>query len=118
MDILILMCLLPLYASGNRNLFIFAVVLAGLATALDNVMNAYVFANFSEEEVNRFWGVIGGINLVSFSIGTFLSGMLYEWNYRYLFVFAFGINLLGLLLSVGLKDSEKIQAQRNKKTEK
>lgn len=118
MDILILMCLLPLYASGNRNMFILAVILAGLATAFDNVMNAYVFANFSEEEVNRFWGVIGGINLVSFSVGTFLSGMLYEWNYRYLFVFAFGINLLGLLLSMRLKDSEKIRTQRKRKTAK
>lgn len=118
MDILILMCLLPLYASGNRNIFILAVILAGLATAFDNVMNAYVFANFSEEEVNRFWGAIGGINLVSFSVGTFLSGMLYEWNYRYLFVFAFGINLLGLLLSMRLKDSEKIRTQRKRKTAK
>ena len=118
MDILILMCLLPLYASGNRNIFILAVILAGLATAFDNVMNAYVFANFSEEEVNRFWGVIGGINLVSFSVGTFLSGMLYEWNYRYLVVFAFGINLLGLLLSMRLKDSEKIRTQRKRKTAK
>ena len=117
MDILILMCLL-LCMLRETGIYLFSSDLWGLATAFDNVMNAYVFANFSEEEVNRFWGVIGGINLVSFSVGTFVSGMLYEWNYRYLFVFAFGINLLGLLLSMRLKDSEKIRTQRKRKTAK
>lgn len=57
LDIVILIVILMLYASDNKTVFVLAIIIAGLATALDNVMNAYVFVNFSEEEVNQFWGL-------------------------------------------------------------
>lgn len=107
LDILILIVILALFSVNNKIIFIIALIISGLATALDNVINAYVFANFSEDEVNRFWGIIGSVSLASFSLGTFLGGLVYELNYIYLFVFAITLNVIGLILSLKLKDVEK-----------
>lgn len=107
LNILILIVILALFSANNKIIFISALIISGLATALDNVLNAYVFANFSENEVNRFWGIIGSVSLASFSLGTFLGGLVYELNYRYLFAFAIALNVIGLILSLKLKDVER-----------
>lgn len=112
-DIIVLIVILILYSTNSKMVFIAAIILSGLATAFDNVLNAYVFVNFSEEEVNRFWGVIGSVNLISFSLGTFLGGLIYQYNYHILFIFGIALNMLGPVLSTRLKNIEKNKEESN-----
>lgn len=106
-DIVLFVLILLMYSSGNRWILMIAIMISGISTALDNASNIYVFTNYSEKEVNRFWGIIGSINLISFSIGTFLCGIIYEINYRFLFLFGIVLNVIGLFMSLKLKNIEK-----------
>lgn len=106
-DIIFFIVILLLYCSTHPTVFIIAIIISGLSSALNNVGNSYIFTNYLEDEINCFWGVIGSISLVSFSIGSIICGILYQINYRYVFIFSIVLNILGLLMSIGMKDIEK-----------
>ncbi|XCP83854.1 MFS transporter [Roseburia hominis] len=106
-DIVLLLLLLIMYSSGNSWILTIAIIISGISSVFDNASNIYVFANYSEDEVNCFWGIIGSVNLISFSIGTFLCGMLYEINFKFVFLFGILLNIVGLTMSLKLKNIEK-----------
>lgn len=106
-DIVLFIIILIMYIIGNKWLLTVAILISGISTTFDNASNIYVFTNYSEEEVSRFWGLIGSINLISYSIGTFFCGIFYEKDYRLLFLFGIILNVMALIMSAKLKNIEK-----------
>lgn len=106
LDIVIFIIIACMYCSSNVYIFTFAVIFGGLASILNNAANSYVFVNFTDEEVDKFWGMIGSVSLVSSSIGALLGGVAYEIGNKLPFMLGIAINVLGLLLSVRMKNTE------------
>ena len=106
LDIVIFIIIACMYCSSNVYIFTFAVIFGGLASILNNAANSYVFVNFTDEEVDKFWGMIGSVSLVSSSIGALLGGVAYEIGNKLPFILGIAIHVLGLLLSVRMKNTE------------
>ena len=106
LDIVIFIVIACMYCSSNVYIFTFAVIFGGLASILNNAANSYVFVNFTDEEVDKFWGMIGSVSLVSSGIGALLGGVAYEIGSKLPFMLGIAINVLGLLLSVRMKNTE------------
>ncbi len=106
LDIVIFIIIACMYCSSNIYIFTFAVIFGGLASILNNAANSYVFVNFTDEEVDKFWGMIGSVSLVSSSIGALLGGVAYEIGNKLPFILGIAIHVLGLLLSVRMKNTE------------
>lgn len=95
-DGLISLFIIMLFIFNIKSLFIIGIVMTGLGTLLDNANNAYIFNTFTEEFLDRKWGVISSINLIASSFGIILFGFIYKTNSNLLFPLAFIITILGI----------------------
>lgn len=92
------------FMMGNPICFMIGIVLTGLGTMLDNTTSAYLVEIFSEEMVNRYWGTVSAVSLISSSIGVFMFGLIYKIRAQIVLPISFVITVFAILMCFKLKE--------------
>lgn len=113
-DGLISIIIFSLFVLDNKPLFIIGVLMTGLGTLFDNTTSAYLFNTFSEKYVDKYWGVVSSVSLISASAGVAFFGLIYKLNSTLVFPIAILVTSIAIIISVKLKDVEKEQTSESR----